>query len=151
MTYMWMCHWTRYCFCPLYSKQGMIYNFVWVCRYYKQGISTNRVNLYLYPITMFFIFLLQYVFFLCLGSKAWCSGERTHSPPTNMAEDQIPASTQYVGWVCCWLTLLCSVRFFSGWYSGLPRPLLINQHFQNIVNCVTGSEGLCMCYLKIVI
>ena len=36
------------------------------------------------------------------------------SPPTIVAEVQLPASTPYVGWVCC-----CSKRFFSG-YSGFP-------------------------------
>ena len=147
-----MCHWTGYCFCPLYSKQGIYITLyesaVIINRVYPQT-EYKRVNLYLYPITMFFIFLLQYVFFPCVGSKAWCSGESTHSPPTNMAQDQIPVSTQYVGWVCCWFTpLFCEVFL---WLVLRFTPLLINQHFQNRVNCVTGSEGLCMCYLKIVI
>ena len=29
-----------------------------------------------------------------------------HSPPTNVARFQIPASTPYVGWVCCWFSPL---------------------------------------------
>ena len=50
-----------------------------------------------------------------------------HSPPTNVARVQIPASTPKVGWGCCW-------------FSPLPRevflrvlrfsPLLKNQNFQ---------------------
>ena len=50
-----------------------------------------------------------------------------HSPPTNVARVQIPASTPYVGWVCCWFSpllreVLLRVLRFS--------PLLKNQHFQ---------------------
>ena len=29
-----------------------------------------------------------------------------HSPPTNVARVQIPASKPYVGWVCCWFSTL---------------------------------------------
>ena len=29
-----------------------------------------------------------------------------HSPPANVARVQIPASTPYVGWVCCWFSPL---------------------------------------------
>ena len=37
-----------------------------------------------------------------------------HSPPTNVTWVRILASTPYVGWVCCWPSLCCSERFFSG-------------------------------------
>ena len=35
------------------------------------------------------------------------------SPPTSVARVQIPASTPYLGWVCCWFSPLLE-RFFSG-------------------------------------
>ena len=41
-----------------------------------------------------------------------------HSPPTNVDWVQIPASTPYVGWVCCWFSPLLR-EVFSG-YSGFP-------------------------------
>ena len=52
---------------------------------------------------------------------------REHSPPTNVAGVQIPASTSYVGRDCCWFSPLLREVFhrvlrFS--------PLLKNQHFQ---------------------
>ena len=52
---------------------------------------------------------------------------REHSPPTNVARVQIPASTSYVGRDCCWFSPLLREVFhrvlrFS--------PLLKNQHFQ---------------------
>ena len=49
-----------------------------------------------------------------------------HSPPTNVARVQIPASTPYVGWVCCWFSpLLWEVFLRVLRFS----PLLKNQHF----------------------
>ena len=42
-----------------------------------------------------------------------------HSPPTNVARVWFPDLTPYVGWVCCWFSILCSERFFSA-YSGFP-------------------------------
>ena len=49
------------------------------------------------------------------------------SPPTNVARVQIPASTPYVGWVCCWFSPLLREVFLR-----LLRfsPLLKTQHFQ---------------------
>jgi len=50
-----------------------------------------------------------------------------HSPPTDVARDRFSDSTQYVGWVCCWLSCLLwevflrVLRFSS---------LLKNQHVQ---------------------
>ena len=35
-----------------------------------------------------------------------------HSPPTNVARVQIPASTPYVDWVCCWFSPLLPEVFF---------------------------------------
>ena len=68
------------------------------------------------------------------GSTVMTTGEARvtqwweHSPSTIVAGVQLPASTPYVGWVCCW-------------FSPLPRevfllvlrfsPLLKNQHFHN--------------------
>ena len=50
-----------------------------------------------------------------------------HSPPTNVARVQIPASTPYVSWVCCWFSPLLREVFLR-----LLRfsPLLKNQLFQ---------------------
>ena len=48
-----------------------------------------------------------------------------HSPPTNVA--QIPASTPYVGWVCCWFSPLLREVFLRVLRFS---PLFKNQHFQ---------------------
>ena len=50
-----------------------------------------------------------------------------HSPPTNVARVQIPASTPYVGWVCCWFSPLLQEVFLRVLRFS---PLLKNQHFQ---------------------
>ena len=50
-----------------------------------------------------------------------------HSPPTNVARVQIPASTPYVGWVCCWFSPLLREVFLRVLRFS---PLLKNQHFQ---------------------
>ena len=49
------------------------------------------------------------------------------SPPTNVARVQIPASTPYVGWVCCWFSPLLREVFLRVLRFS---PLLKNQHFQ---------------------
>ena len=49
------------------------------------------------------------------------------SPPTNVARVQIPASTPYVGWVCCWFSPLLREVFLRVLRFSL---LLKNQHFQ---------------------
>ena len=50
-----------------------------------------------------------------------------HLSPTSVARVQIPASTPYVGWVCCWFS-----PFFREVFLRVLRfsPLLKNQHFQ---------------------
>ena len=50
-----------------------------------------------------------------------------HLPPTNVAPVQIPASTPYVGWVCCWFSPLFQEVFLRVLRFS---PLLKNQHFQ---------------------
>ena len=50
-----------------------------------------------------------------------------HSPPTNVARVQIPASTPYVGWVCCWFSPLLREVFLRVLRFS---PVLKNQHFQ---------------------
>ena len=50
-----------------------------------------------------------------------------HSPPTNMAWVQIPASTPKVGWGCCWFSLLPREVFLRVLRFS---PLLKNQNFQ---------------------
>ena len=50
-----------------------------------------------------------------------------HSPPINVAQVQILASTTYVGWVCCCFSpLLLEIFLWRAPFS----PLLKNQHFQ---------------------
>ena len=50
-----------------------------------------------------------------------------HLPPTNVAQVQIPASTPYAGWVCCWFTSLLWEVFLRVLQFS---PLLWNQLFQ---------------------
>ena len=74
-----------------------------------------------------------------------------HSPPTNVARVQIPASTQYVGWVCLFVvvSLPCSERFFS-WYSGFPLSSKTNiSKFQFDQESGRWRTTMWMCYLQI--
>ena len=59
-----------------------------------------------------------------------------HSPPTNVARVQIPASTPYVGWVCCWFSPLLRGVFLRVLQFS---PLLKNQHFQIPIR--SGTHG----------
>ena len=59
-----------------------------------------------------------------------------HSPPTNVAWVQIPASTPYVGWVCCWFSPLLREVFLRVLRFS---PLLKNQHFQIPIR--SGTHG----------
>ena len=53
-----------------------------------------------------------------MGARGWRSGESTHLQPIK-ARVQIEVWMPYVGWVCCWTSLLlCSEWFLSG-YSGI--------------------------------
>ena len=62
-----------------------------------------------------------------------------HSPPTNVARAEIPASTPYMAWVCCWFSPLLKEVFLQGlWYS----PLVKNQHFQNPIWSRTSGHIL---------
>ena len=84
-----------------------------------------------------------------LAKRSTCSKSREQgmarwwerSPPTNVARVQIPASTPYVGWVCCWFSPLLRDVFLRVLRFS---PLLKNQHFQR-------RTPLWMCYLQIVI
>ena len=93
---------------------------------------------------------------VCFGEQGWRRGARVaqwweHSPPINVARVQIPASTPYVSWVCCWFSPLFREVF-------LPvlrfSPLLKNQHFQIPIRPGirwTKNHYMWMCYLQIVI
>ena len=85
-------------------------------------VAAYRSNLQFIDSQMYwFIFIsqLQYVF---QGlNPIW--GARVaqwweHSPPTNVARVQLPASTPYVGWVGCWFSPLLQKVFLR--YSGFP-------------------------------
>ena len=68
------------------------------------------------------------VFVTYVGARVARSDESTSLPRIRMARVQTPASTAYVGWVCCWFSpLICSERFFPR-YSGFP--LFNDQYFQ---------------------
>ena len=72
------------------------------------------------------------------------------SPPTNVARLQIPASTPYVGWVCCWFSPLLR-EVFSG-YSGFPLSSKTNIcKFQFDQESGRPRTTLWMCYLQIII
>ena len=53
----------------------------------------------------------------CLGEQGMALWWK-HLSPTNVAHVQIPASTPYVGWVCCLFSSLLREVFFG--YSGFP-------------------------------
>ena len=75
--------------------------------------------------------------FLVLRIKRWRSGESARLlAPIIVARVQTPASTPYVGWVCCWFSHL--LRF---------SPLLKNQHFQVPIRLGIRSdeEPFCEC------
>ena len=61
------------------------------------------------------------------------------SPPTNVARVQIPTSTPYVGWVCCWFSPLSQEVFLRVLQFS---PLLKNWHFQIPI---WPGEPLCGC------
>ena len=66
-----------------------------------------------------------------------------HSPPTNVARVQIPASTPYVGWVCCWFS-----PFLREVFPGTPvfpspqKPTFPNS---NSTRNQVDEEPLCRC------
>ena len=87
------------------------------------------------------------------GSKRWRSGESAHRPPmlkSNVARFQIPASTPYVGWVCCWFCPLLQEVFLRVLRFS---PLLKNQHsiFQFDQESGRRRTALWMWYLQIII
>ena len=43
---------------------------------------------------------------LAFEEQGWSRGESTRLPLINVTRVQIPASTPYVGWVCCWFSPL---------------------------------------------
>ena len=75
-----------------------------------------------------FLIIVNRQTFLVLGSKGWRSGESARLlASTNVARVQFPASTLYVGWVCCWLSPLLKEVFLR-----VLRcfPLLKKRYFQ---------------------
>ena len=69
------------------------------------------------------------------------------SPPTNVARVQIPASTLYVGWVCCWFSPLFREVFLRVLRFS---PLLKNQKFNDLqipirLGIRPNEEPLCGC------
>ena len=66
-----------------------------------------------------------------------------HSPPTNVARVQIPASTPCVGWVCCWFSPLPR-RFFSG-TPGFPLSSKLTFPNSNSTGNQVDKEPLCGC------
>jgi len=76
---------------------------------------------------------LQYSLFLnqfvvgSLGSKGGGGAVMRALASTNVARVQIPSSTPYVGWVCCWFSPLLREVFLRVLRFS---PLLKNQHFQ---------------------
>ena len=74
-----------------------------------------------------------------------------HSPPINVTWVQIPASTPYVGWVCCWFSPLLREVFLRVLRFS---PLLKNQHLQIPVHPgirATKNQLVDVLYLYIVI
>ena len=75
---------------------------------------------------------------------------RALASPTNVAWVHIPASTPYVGWVCCWFSPLLW-GFFSG-YSGFPLSSKTNiSKFQFDQESGRRRTTLWMCYPQIII
>ena len=66
---------------------------------------------------------IYHFFFGKQGMAQWWE----RSLPTNVARVQIPTSTPYVGWVCCWFSPLLREVFLRVLRFS---PLLKNQHFQ---------------------
>ena len=89
---------------------------------------------------------------MVLGRKGWRSGESARLlAPTNVARVQIPTSTPYVSYVCCWFRVLCSRRFFSG-YSGFSLSSKTDiSKFQFDQESGRRKTTLWMCYLQIII
>ena len=72
----------------------------------------------------------------CFGEQKWCTGESTRLPPYYT----------YVGWVCCWFSLLLQEVFlrilqFSS--------LLKNKHFQIPVRCGMHRHAIIIILNKI--
>ena len=65
------------------------------------------------------------------------------SPPTSVAQVQIPASTPYLGWVYCWFSPLLE-RFFSG-DSGFPLSESNISKFQFDQESGRRRTALCGC------
>ena len=81
------------------------------------------------------------VFVTYVGARVARSDESTSLP--RMARVQIPASTAYVGWVCCWFSPLLREVFLRALRFS---PLLNNQYFQIPTRpAMIGEEPLCGC------
>ena len=80
-------------------------------KFFIYSVSTLKTN----RTALSFTF---YQFFTLIGSKGWRSGESSRLPP--MWPGFGPASTPYVGWVCCCLSL--APRGFSPGIPVFPSP-----------------------------
>ena len=80
----------------------------------------------------------------CLGEQGMALWWK-HLSPTNVAHVQIPASTPYVGWVCCLFSSLLREVFLRVLRFS---PLLRNQHFQIPIRPGSGRRRTAwrMCY-----
>ena len=57
-----------------------------------------------------------------LGEQGWRSGESALLLGTNVASVQLPASTPYASWVCCWFSPLIREVFHRVlWFSSLLK------------------------------
>ena len=72
------------------------------------------------------------------------------SPPTNVARVQIPASTPYVGWVCCWFSPLLREVFLRVLRFSLSSKTNISK-FQLDQKSGRRRTTLWMRYLQIII
>ena len=111
---------------------------VFLLRMWKLALSIVELQsslLYRAGLLQFMVtWRLQRNCFLVRGARVAQWSE--HSPPTNVARVRILASTQYVGWVCCWFSPLLREVFLRVLRFS---PLLKNQHFQIPIR--SGKHG----------
>ena len=101
--------------------------------YFNQLLCNHLLALALYWCQWFFL-----IFFFLLWPLL-----NTHCNPTrsnharNVARVQLPASTPFVAWVCCWFSSLLREVFLRVLRFS---PLLKNQHFQIPIGSVTHEH-----------
>ena len=82
--------------------------------YFRLWYITSQCTSRGYQMKHSFSCSIYHFFFGEQGMAQWWE----RSPPTNVARVQIPASTPYVGWVCCWFSPLLREVFLR--YFGFP-------------------------------